>query len=402
MTTNSGTYSPQCGTAWQETFDTNGLYSSTTPEYLCYSTGGWSRESTKTPGYRDIVKNRRGSLPMNPFLFQREKSTFPSGDIYTISTNHLNGYVQTKINHGVQAIGIIPPPSGLDDESLIDSIVSARLLNDLKDQTVNLAVAVGEGKQTLDLFLNTARRFTGAAKALRNGNFVGAATSLGVPLKGRYKKSGSPSAISSNWLELQYGWLPLMSDLYGSAEFLAKQANPVSRTRMSKSHTKVENWNRVIKNGLETIVDSWSVSHTIKYVVWFSEPLGGTPTTALGLSNPLAVAWELVPYSFVADWFIPVGTYLSNIDATNGLSFLRGCRTQFVRGRSMRTESGGRVSDVNTTLEVQKHLVRTFETILCRRTVLTGFPSNKVPHFKNPFSMVHAANALALLRQAFR
>lgn len=34
---------------------------------------------------------------------------------------------------------------------------------------------------------------------------------------------------------------------------------------------------------------------------------------ALGLNNPLGVMWELVPFSFVVDWFIPVGeTLLTN------------------------------------------------------------------------------------------
>lgn len=34
-----------------------------------------------------------------------------------------------------------------------------------------------------------------------------------------------------------------------------------------------------------------------------------------GLLNPLSVAWELMPLSFVADWFLPIGSYLSGFDA---------------------------------------------------------------------------------------
>lgn len=35
-----------------------------------------------------------------------------------------------------------------------------------------------------------------------------------------------------------------------------------------------------------------------------------------GFSNPAAVLWEATPFSFVADWFFPVGDYLSRLDQT--------------------------------------------------------------------------------------
>jgi hypothetical protein len=35
----------------------------------------------------------------------------------------------------------------------------------------------------------------------------------------------------------------------------------------------------------------------------------------LGMLDPASVVWEIVPYSFVVDWFVPFGTYLSNLNA---------------------------------------------------------------------------------------
>jgi hypothetical protein len=40
----------------------------------------------------------------------------------------------------------------------------------------------------------------------------------------------------------------------------------------------------------------------------------------MGLTNPLVVAWELIPFSFVADWFIQVGDYLTALTALQGLT----------------------------------------------------------------------------------
>jgi len=34
----------------------------------------------------------------------------------------------------------------------------------------------------------------------------------------------------------------------------------------------------------------------------------------LHLNDPLSVAWEVMPWSFVADWFLPIGDYLGAVD----------------------------------------------------------------------------------------
>jgi len=66
---------------------------------------------------------------------------------------------------------------------------------------------------------------------------------------------------------------------------------------------------------------------------------------AFGLDNPLAIAWEVVPFSFVVDWFLPINRYLKNISALNGLELIHA--TVFKRSvssyslRTYQTHSGG-------------------------------------------------------------
>jgi hypothetical protein len=43
----------------------------------------------------------------------------------------------------------------------------------------------------------------------------------------------------------------------------------------------------------------------------------------LGLTNPALVAWELVPFSFVFDWFIQVGDWLTGLTALQGVTVRR-------------------------------------------------------------------------------
>lgn len=52
----------------------------------------------------------------------------------------------------------------------------------------------------------------------------------------------------------------------------------------------------------------------------------------LGLANPLATAWELVSYSFVVDWFVPIGPVLNALSARAGLIFVDGSKSNRVTG----------------------------------------------------------------------
>jgi hypothetical protein len=48
---------------------------------------------------------------------------------------------------------------------------------------------------------------------------------------------------------------------------------------------------------------------------------------SLGLLNPLQVAWELVPFSFVVDWILPIGSFLEAATGTIGTTFDSGYTT---------------------------------------------------------------------------
>jgi hypothetical protein len=45
-------------------------------------------------------------------------------------------------------------------------------------------------------------------------------------------------------------------------------------------------------------------------VAYITENGNSSIAATLGLLDPELVAWELVPFSFVADWFIPIGQWM--------------------------------------------------------------------------------------------
>jgi hypothetical protein len=409
MPTNSGNFPKQSGTTQKHFFYSyrEQIIDVSDPPVTRETSGGhWSRTSSVTPGYFRITRRKpRGSLPMNAFSYDAEEHHGSSGIDRVKTTQLFSGDVETVIQEEVgffinDANDLLQStdPSIFVD---LDLKAKAKLLSGLKQQTVNLAVAVGEGRQTVNLLTQKAMQIARSGLALRKLDFAGAAKALGVPPRGDASRRSRYQTVAQNWLELQYGWKPLMSDIYGAAEFLARQNYYQIRSRLRSSSSRPDT--RVVLDVQPTrIVNTTrSNTYTVTYVVYFSEPHGGNPATSLGLTNPLSVAWELVPFSFVADWFLPLGDYFNNVDSTIGATFVKGCVTRFWKGQAVQTVDGKTVTVGTRTDEYDIRKKFSSFGVHCSRSVLTDFPSNSFPRFKNPFSALHTANALALIAQVF-
>jgi hypothetical protein len=129
--------------------------------------------------------------------------------------------------------------------------------------------------------------------------------------------------ISASWLELQYGWAPLLSDVFESAkayEALTKNKNPTYSQRVfkSKTFTRGGNYGNNLYSGRQKSTASLLI------ICKYSSP--PPPARSLGLTDPASIVWELIPFSFVVDWFIPIGNYLDVINTVPSVlnaSFLR-------------------------------------------------------------------------------
>lgn len=188
-----------------------------------------------------------------------------------------------------------------------------RLLKKVKEHDFNLAVNIGQLHQTVDLLAGNLSKLGRAALALKRGNFSLAARQLGVRPKGTRLKT---TDISGRWLELQYGWLPLLGDSYQAAKaFEAISNGPRSQTyRASFKHGWEDN---ASQNG--DLYVPYKAERRRSIIYELVEEMG--VARQLGMEDPLSLAWELLPWSFVVDWFIPFGAYL---DLINQMPALKG------------------------------------------------------------------------------
>lgn len=270
--------------------------------------------------------------------------------------------------------------STLVPQDVIDEAVS-KWYNKLADFRANIAADIATWRQTAAGVTSITSRLAEAAKCLRRRNMHGLADALGIARPGELR-----SNFAGAWLQLQYGWLPLLSDIHELVSIESQRAARAkvrsSSMRQSVASIDYPNWDQPLFGRVDI-----SDKVTVRAVVTADNPLQ-MQANQLGLDNPALLAWELLPYSFILDWYIPVSGFMQNRNATDGFEIVDACvtSTRFMYCVLQMPEStpGG----VTGTM-----------TMSCTRKVRTlGIPPHPFPSFSYPaFDSTRYANALALL-----
>jgi hypothetical protein len=120
----------------------------------------------------------------------------------------------------------------------------------------------------------------------------------------------------------------------------------------------------------------------------------------MGLGNPASILWERIPWSFVLDWFIPIGTYLELIGQ---VPFMKGrwCRTDKVQYEISGMVDGTSANAVQVIPGVYPAI--SGKQLQMRRVISFTPPTVPRPTL-NVFGAVHGkriGNAVALAHQVF-
>lgn len=234
----------------------------------------------------------------------------------------------------------------------------------------------------------------------------------------RYFSGIGSKRWANEWLELQYGWMPLLSDVYGAAEeiqrvnlglmrFKGRGSNAVatSKTLSSGGAVDISGISHYTEGSNNVYTDFKINAYNACLIEVWLKP----PTTLQELSrwtslNPLSIAWELTPYSFVFDWFFDVGSYLRNVETslTYNSAFLTGYRSELYVGE---IKSKVRYRDgvdnyfyrVKTIDADGQDTLKTFS-----RTILGSYPLPRIPHVNTDLSAKRLLSAASLLRQLLK
>jgi hypothetical protein len=207
-----------------------------------------------------------------------------------------------------------------DSDMINQALVKA--LAKMSDAKTNLPVMFAEKAKTSDLILGKANQIYRAYRYFRRGNFKAVAQTLNITRR----------SVHKTWLEYKYGWMPLLMDVKNSAEFFAQQHFGGRQAKFTVSETVVDQPAEVTTKSFDPTYSvgswfGWTSIRGVKTIKIKIECEIDNPhlnaIQQLGLTNPALVAWELVPFSFVFDWFFSVGDYLQGLTAMQGISVKR-------------------------------------------------------------------------------
>nr|UUW21295.1 MAG: maturation protein [Guiyang fiers-like virus 4] len=261
-------------------------------------------------------------------------------------------------------------------EKEAEANVAAR--NRLRDGKLQNGADLAEARKTANMIAQDCNRVLKAYRAVRHGNLLLAMRELGLnPRKG---PQGTPADL---WLELQYGWKPLISSIHDNAKALAKPRPKNSMEVKSSAKRRVTFTSE--RTSSEGFVEKWEcIGDTRVAYKGRIENAGLVVADSYGLLNPAEIAWELIPFSFVIDWFIPIGNILSSLSASAGLSFAEGYRSTRYTAMFTSSRNGGIMEVAHFDFE---------------RVPFTQFELPDLYGKSNPFSTPHILNALALIFQ---
>lgn len=257
------------------------------------------------------------------------------------------------------------------------------------------AVNIAEAGKSVDMIANRAGTLLKAARLVARGRWVAAAQTMGTFVPRHYNVAAGKSVskgFAKDWLEFHFGWEPLVKDISNAVELVT---NPFMTLTRCKGSAKIRS-SDTVTGGSGT--STWK--RFTRYQTTYREQAmvkildsNSTLLQQLGFTNAYSIVWELVPFSFVVDWFGNVGQVLGSFTDFYGMSVLHPCSS--VLQQADRQESWiahGGTFDGQEIIRIQS------DFIWHSRTPSIQGPVLKLKPFHG-FSVTRGATAIALLTQ---
>lgn len=274
----------------------------------------------------------------------------------------------------------------------LESRAIRKLYGKLSDGKVHIGNLLAERHQTLsmlgDLFQRSVKLLTAWSKSRLLKTLKNSLTSY----------NGQAKNLASDVLAFKFGAEPLYNDMQTALETLASAPKLTPEVSVKSRNSRIVKVS--LQNGI-TFEGQVDLNYTARFKIAndVAHDLG-----SFGLLQPAPILWEITPWSFVIDWVVPVGQFLTALTADVGLS--DGKITRAIKLTGTFTFPGDNVTgqstwstglDGESTVSINGG---TFDGVWKRREVLATLPDiHKILFIKSPFSWAHGIESVALLVQ---
>jgi hypothetical protein len=202
---------------------------------------------------------------------------------------------------------LLPAPADL---SLANSPFSSATLA-VDDAVLELLTSVAEMNKTIDFIVHVLRKIGKIIADTRRGNFKW----LEVYTR---RRDIDHLTIDQLWLQARYAVRPLMIDIENSIKYLYsdKQLRPLIRKRKFDNDENTSSSN--VSFGIGDVsynLDISSIQFTRAAGGVYAKLVSDHPSVhMLGLTNIAKTAWEVIPWSFVIDWFVNISGLIASFN----------------------------------------------------------------------------------------
>jgi len=320
--------------------------------------------------HRPYPADLDANLTSRPEVYRREGAS----PIHNVVSHILEPCPHSGVHGQVRKIAYITGGSTLYSSPILNDLSSqllwaAKLRDKLSVQKVNLGSSLAEYRESVKLFVKTAKTLHDAYGVLRGR----------LPRR-KLRACSVPAAV----LQYNFGVAPLVDDLYSSVESLRHRLDKPLKQKLSVG----------VQVGRHEPFDYgpyryFDVDCVYKERAKVSYEL--LPSQYLSqdfdFGNPVEWAWELIPFSFVVDWAIPIGSWLGRLDALQGVSDINGTVT-------IRRDNRWKYAAVNS---VTYESPGTYHSVTYKRSVISTIPMPPFPKWSPSLSWRRAVNGVSLL-----
>jgi hypothetical protein len=192
-------------------------------------------------------------------------------------------------------------------------------------ETAEMGLFIAERKEAINLVTGRLSQLELGMEHLLNGRFQSFLRTYNVKPKRKHRKVkwNRPQQAASLWLEYWLGWAPMIADIFAAIDVLQSDYPKdlkVVETSVIRDSRK-GSWGVWSNPGFDAGDFDLAAIARVKYQAVMSVTNPALfRANQLGLINPVGIAFELIPLSFILNWFVNVQDFIGSFTDWVGLN----------------------------------------------------------------------------------